>query len=605
MLKNFSKVTEIAFVITQESFELFSQSQKNKEEEYFQGNFTLKNILELNKFFASFEGQMFVFDLKQIYKIASFKEILLPKNILDVYLGIYLENSEQENNYEAIFEVKSKILEEKFGYKINPDLQKINENSKNNNLQTKILETDFNKNVLDENDLFGEITPIKQDLEKLENNSRDLETFNSKIQFIFFLGIFYEQTLPTKIWILLKDLESPLAVVLSKMELDGIYVDKQKLRETGQKLMEVMKKNEKEIKQSLKSPDLNLNSPSQLAVVLAKNNFKLTKSTSGGKISTNKKVLDELEKTDETGIITKILEYRTVSKLYSTYTENLIARLDKNSRLHGEFLQAHTATGRLSSQNPNLQNIPIKNSNFAHFIRASFAAPKGSSMLSSDYSQIELRLLAHFCGDPKLVEAFEQNQDIHSKTASEIFGIPLEKITSKERGVGKTLNFALVYQQGVFATARQLKVPQKEGKEFMEKYFQTFIKIKPFIDETLEKAKKDGFVETIYGRRRYFKNLNSENGFLRTQDQRAAFNAVLQGSGADIIKKAMIDIQNKIEAKKLKAKMVLQVHDELVLECENKDLEEIKKVLVEGMELGQPLKVPLKIDLQIAQNWSG
>jgi DNA polymerase I len=577
----FKKQQFLSFYLEKKVFWIFCEQEK-EECIYYKENLDSENIFILKDLLESFKGKIFCFDLKQIYKklfeidnkSILLEKLFLSKNFVDVKLGVYLENSDQNNEYLEVFESKKQNIKETFGI----DLKQLKQN-------------------LEKSDSIFEES-IVENVDKVSNE------FSVEVKFIFYLGLFYEKNFNIKTLDLWQNLESPLATILAKMELEGVFVDKPNLRETGKKLLEIIKETELIVKKELNSNDLNLNSPNQLSLALVKNGFKLTKSTSGGKISTNKKVLDELSKIDKTGVISKILEHRTASRLYSTYTENLILRLDKNSRLHGEFLQSSTATGRISSQNPNLQNIPIKNVEFAHLIRASFAAPNNSKIISSDYSQVELRLLAHFCEDPKLIQAFAQNQDIHTKTASEIFGIEIQQITKKQREIGKTLNFALVYQQGIFATASQLNISNKEAKDFIKKYFETFPKIKPFIEETLEKARQEGFVETFLGRRRYFLNLNSANSFLRKNDERAAFNAILQGSGADIIKMAMLRISQKIKSENLQAQIVLQIHDELVVEVKDLDLDKFTKVIVKEMELSQLLKVPLKVDLQISQNWA-
>jgi DNA polymerase I len=283
---------------------------------------------------------------------------------------------------------------------------------------------------------------------------------------------------------------------------------------------------------------------------------------------------------------------------------NLIDILDNNSRIHCTINQTQAATGRLSSANPNLQNIPIRNQEFGTLIRSCFAAPDDRLILSADYSQIELRILAHLSQDQLLIEAFKSDQDIHRRTAAEIFNTPLDQVTKEQRVLGKTLNFALVYQQGAFATARMLGITQEQAKEFTKIYFDKFPKVKPFVDSTLLKAKELGYVESIFGRRRYFKNLNSKVFLLKQADERAAFNAVLQGSNADLIKIAMVEIYNQIQKEKLDAQIVMQVHDELVFEVALEHADRLKKLVTEIMS-NPPVEllVPVKIDIHIGKNW--
>jgi DNA polymerase I len=399
-----------------------------------------------------------------------------------------------------------------------------------------------------------------------------------------------------------KEIESPLTVVLAQMETTGMYIDKQKLSETAALMQSQLDKITYEIKLKLGN-DVNLNSPQQLGHALIQQGFVLKKSKTGS-YSTDKNVLDGLLIDDRTGLIQNLLDYRTISKLLGTYTLNLIDILDDNSRIHCTINQTQAATGRLSSANPNLQNIPIRNQEFGTLIRSCFAAPNGRLILSADYSQIELRILAHLSQDQLLIDAFKSNQDIHRRTAAEIFNTLLDQVTKEQRVLGKTLNFALVYQQGAFATARMLGITQEQAKEFTKIYFDKFPKVKPFVDATLLKAKELGYVESIFGRRRYFKNLNSKVFLLKQADERAAFNAVLQGSNADLIKIAMVEIYNQIQKENLDAKIIMQVHDELVFEVAQEYADTLKKLVTEIMSnppIG--LLVPVKIDIHIGKNW--
>lgn len=400
-------------------------------------------------------------------------------------------------------------------------------------------------------------------------------------------------------------LENPIALILAGMELEGVYIDKNRL----QKLNETLENKKEEYTMNIYSKigreDFNINSTQQLSAALVEAGYKLGKKNKNGGYSTSAQVLEKLTDKDEKGLIQDILDYRTVTKLHSSFTEIFLEMLDKNSRLHTEYVQNKVPSGRLSSINPNLQNIPIRNPDYGPLIRSCFGAPKGYKIVSADYSQIELRVLAHVSGDPVLIEAFSEDQDIHARTASEIFDIPLKKVESKERGLGKTLNFALVYQQGVWSTAKQLGISTGEAKEFIEKYFDRFQNVRPLVDSVLEAAHKNGYVETVFGRRINLKNINSSVGMLKAAEERVAFNAVLQGSGTgDITKFAMIRINREIEKFGLDMKMLLQVHDELVFEVAEADVDKAKKMIVEQMELGQPLKVPLKVDIGVGYNWA-
>ncbi len=457
---------------------------------------------------------------------------------------------------------------------------------------------------------------------------------NSKPEYLIQTYLFLQQNLPSQIFKLWQEIESPLSFVLAKIEKDGAYINKQSLQETDTQLtlkanqlqQEILQKFNQILGSSEADPTqktINLNSPAQLGQALKQGGY-LLKETKTGKISTDRAVLEELLLTDENNLIQPILDYRTVAKLSSTYTQTFLQVLDENSRIHTQYNQLGSATGRISSNNPNLQNIPIRNPEYGPLIRSCFAAEKGNSLICADYSQIELRLLAHFCGDEVLTEAFALNQDIHQRTASEIFDVPLVSVTKQQRRLGKTLNFALVYQQGSFATAVQLGISQKEAAAFINKYFDKFSKVKPFIESTITKAKETGFVETLFGRRRHFQNLNSSMVMLRKIDERAAFNAVLQGSNADLIKKAMVQLHQIFETGETsslqtlskedkqvlsgskilnQAKMILQVHDELIIEAPTQIAKQVAKIVEEVMQLNQPLKVPILVEAGIGANW--
>jgi DNA polymerase I len=412
-----------------------------------------------------------------------------------------------------------------------------------------------------------------------------------------FLNIFSQK----EVW-LWQNVESPLTTVLAQMENTGVYVDKVKLEKTAAEMQKQVDFLEREIKEVL-GQGLNINSPQQLGKALMEFGFKL-KQTKSGNVSTDRQVLEDLIPEDKKGLIQNILDYRTVTKLLGTYTLNLIEQLDENSRIHCNFNQTQAATGRLSSANPNLQNIPIRNQEFGTAIRSCFCAPDDRLIVSADYSQIELRILAHLSQDKTLIDAFLKDEDIHCRTAAEMFGTPIEQITREQRALGKTMNFALVYQQGVFATSRMLSITQKEAKDFMSLYFERFPDAKPFVDKVLNKARECGYVESLFGRKRHFKNLNSKIYLLRQADERAAFNAVLQGSNADLIKIAMVEIYKQIQKLKIDAQTILQVHDELVFEVSKKDSQKLRAI-VESVMTKPPIEllVPIKVDIHIGQSW--
>ncbi len=400
---------------------------------------------------------------------------------------------------------------------------------------------------------------------------------------------------------LLYEMELPLVVVLARMEQSGVALDLPYLATLSVELTEELNRLEKEIYDFAGHP-FNINSPQQLQKVLFEElNLKSKGKTKSG-YSTDASVLESLK--TEHKIVSRILEYRQLSKLRSTYIDSLPRQVSQRThRLHGEFNQTTTATGRLSSSSPNLQNIPIRNEVGRRIRRAFVPGAQDWLILSADYSQIELRLLAHMSGDETLIDAFAKNQDIHARTAGEIFDTPIEQVTAEMRRIGKTLNFALIYQQGPYATAQDLGISIKDAQAFIDKYFSRYPKVRGFLNRTIEEARVTGYVSTLWGRKRHFRFLNDRSEAVRKADERAACNAPIQGSAADLMKLAMIRLNYELQAKGLKAKLIMQVHDELVLEVPEDELTETKEVVLAAMQLEQPLKVPLKVDIGISTNW--
>ncbi|MBT6842581.1 MAG: DNA polymerase I [Candidatus Melainabacteria bacterium] len=407
---------------------------------------------------------------------------------------------------------------------------------------------------------------------------------------------------------LLKSLEFPLVDVLAEIELAGVKLDTGFLAELS---LDIHKKIDKLIEEihGLAGQEFNISSPKQLSDILYGPMSMPTvgKKTKSGGYSTDMGTLEtilndyELDKQQE-AMINSVIEYRTLTKLASTYIDNLPNLVDKTTgRLHSDFNQVVTATGRLSSSNPNLQNIPIK-SEYGRQIRKAFVPIDDEHLIiSADYSQIELRVLAHMADEKALIDAFNNDQDIHQRTAMEIFGLKAEEVDSDKRRIGKTLNFALIYMQGPFATAKQLGITMSAARKFTAQYFDAFPNIKPFMDARLDAAHEDEYTETLLGRRRYFRNINSPNKMLSKEEERQAFNAALQGTAADIIKVAMISLNNKLKDKK--SRIILQVHDELVLEVHKSEEAEVKELMVAEMSNAYKLKVPLKVDIGAGDNW--
>lgn len=419
------------------------------------------------------------------------------------------------------------------------------------------------------------------------------------------LARYFLKKLDEKQWTLFYEIEMPLAHVLADLEWTGVALDTVYLKTLSDELDERLKILEREICGSA-GCDFNLNSPKQVAEVLfEKLGIVPTKKTKGKTgYSTDVKVLELLA--DEHEIVRKLLEYRQLFKLKSTYIDALPELINpKTHRLHTSFNQTVTATGRLSSSNPNLQNIPIR-TELGRQIRQAFVPEQreGWSLLSADYSQIELRLLAHFSEDPHLIEAFQQGEDIHTATASLVFGMPIEKVTKEQRYRAKTVNFGVVYGQSPFGLAQQLGIPVGEAGQFINLYFSRYGKVKQCIDRIKAEAHATGKVETLCGRTRDLsRDLQSTNRSVREFAERAAFNTPLQGSAADLMKVAMIRLQRKLLAEGLKTRIILQVHDELVLEVPDEELEQVQALVSWAMELDQPLRVPLVVDAYVGPSW--
>lgn len=400
---------------------------------------------------------------------------------------------------------------------------------------------------------------------------------------------------------LLFGVDLPLVPVLAKMEQAGIALDLDYLEKFSSELATELTRLEKEI-YKLARHEFNINSSQQLQKVLFEELKLTTRGRTKSGYSTDASVLEAI--TDEHSIVPKILEYRQSTKLKSTYVDALPKMVSsRDNRIHGEFNQTITSTGRLSSSNPNLQNIPIRSELGRRIRRAIIPGKKSHKLLAADYSQIELRLLAHMSGDKLLVQAFADDEDIHARSAMEIFDVSLKKVTPEMRRIAKTLNFALIYQQGVYATAANLGVTTKEAQGYIDKYFARYPSVKGFLTKTIEQARKDGYTTTLWGRKRYYRYLNDANDMIRKAEERAACNAPLQGSAADLMKLAMIRVDRDLKEKELNARLILQVHDELVFEVPNSEVEETKKVVVEAMALDQPLKVPLRVDIGVGKNW--
>ncbi|OMP67473.1 DNA polymerase I [Domibacillus epiphyticus] len=400
---------------------------------------------------------------------------------------------------------------------------------------------------------------------------------------------------------LFDELELPLALILADMESEGVRVDMDRLEEMGAELKKRLEEMERTIHE-LAGTEFNINSPKQLGVILfEKLGLPPLKKTKTG-YSTSAEVLEKLAPSHE--IVRHILDYRQIGKLQSTYIEGLLKVADpETNKIHTRFNQALTQTGRLSSTEPNLQNIPIRLEEGRKIRQAFIPEKKDSVMFAADYSQIELRVLAHICGDEKLMEAFRQDMDIHTATAMEVFHVGQEDVTSNMRRQAKAVNFGIVYGISDYGLSQNLGITRKEAAEFIERYLNTYPGVKEYMDDIIREAKEKGYVTTLLNRRRYIPEITSRNFNLRSFGERTAMNTPIQGSAADIIKKAMIDVAERIEKESLTSKLLLQVHDELIFDVPKEEIAAMERIVPEVMEHAFELDVPLKVDYSFGPTW--
>ena len=401
---------------------------------------------------------------------------------------------------------------------------------------------------------------------------------------------------------LFEEIEMPLIPVLAYMERNGVRIDTEALKETSRHFTLRMKQIEEEVYQ-LAGTEFNIASPKQVGEVLF-DRLKIVekaKKTKTGQYVTSEEVLESLRGKHE--VVGKILEHRGLKKLLGTYIDALPQLINpETGRIHTSFNQTVTATGRLSSSNPNLQNIPIRNEDGKE-IRKAFIPDDGCIFFSADYSQIELRIMAHLSGDPHMIEAFQKGQDIHAATASKIYKVPLEEVTREQRSKAKTANFGIIYGISVFGLAERLNVDRKEAKELIDGYFENYPHVKEYMDESIRIARERGYIETIFKRKRYLPDINSRNAVVRGYAERNAINAPIQGSAADIIKVAMVRIYQRFLKERIQSKMILQVHDELNFIVLPEEQEKVKQIVIEEMESAYKMKAPLLADSGWGQNW--
>lgn len=399
---------------------------------------------------------------------------------------------------------------------------------------------------------------------------------------------------------LYQEVELPLVTVLAHLEINGFLVDDNQLKEFADKLGEKIDALTNEI-YMLAGEEFNINSPKQLGVILfEKLELKPVKKTKTG-YATNADVLEKLR--DKHPIVNFIMEYRQLAKLKSTYCDGLTAVVNPNThRIHSVFTQTVTVTGRLSSTEPNLQNIPTR-TELGREIRKMFVAKDGYVLVDADYSQIELRVLAHIANDETMINAFRNNEDIHAVTASQVLGIPLEDVTKEQRSSAKAVNFGIVYGIGEFSLAQDLHISVKEAKAYIESYLEKYHGVRNYMESIKEQAKKDGYVKTMLNRIRYIPELKSPNYNIRQFGERVALNTPIQGTAADIIKLAMVRVDNRLINEGLKSKLILQVHDELIVEAHKDEVDKVKQILSEEMQNAMELNVPLKVDMSTGYSW--
>ena len=505
------------------------------------------------------------YDLKEDYILLKPYEIELNSMDFDITIAEYLIDSKSSTSYECSA-IAMKYLTRKI--KSKEDLLGKGAKAK------KFDEIEFDELSAYIGDILNTVNGVYPKMEeKLKETEMD--------------GLFYH-------------VEMPLVEVLGSMEYIGMKVDKDQLNELKEKFTTIINELENEIFELAGEP-FNINSPKQLGVVLfEKLGLPVIKKTKTG-YSTNAEVLEKLR--DKHEIIDKITEYRQIVKLNSTYVEGLLKIINpKTGRIHSSFNQTITTTGRISSTEPNMQNIPVK-TEMGRDIRKVFVADDNCKLVDADYSQVELRVLAHMSGDENMIDAFKHGEDIHSKTASQIFDVDIKDVTSKQRIEAKAINFGIIYGKTDFGLSQDLNIPVATAKAYIDSYFNKYPKIKEFMDEAVESATETGYATTILNRRRYIPEIKSSNFIVRNQGKRFAMNAPIQGSAADIIKVAMVNVYNKLKENNMKSRLILQVHDELIVEAVDEELEMAEKIVREEMENAQSMDVKLDVDLNTGDSW--
>lgn len=563
----------------------------------------IDNLEGLKKFVSTIKDIVYIIfenENEQVYSRSTINKIYFNsqnQNYVVDFQKLFKDNIEElKESMKAVFEsenIKKVIHDAKVSCTI---LEKMNISLKGLLFDTKIAaylidpaRSQYELNELIRDNLGVNIKEEDQQI-KIKNVQylkSVYEDLSEKIKLLNMEELFYS-------------VEKPLIEVLSAMEGRGFKIDRIKLNELGEQFSEKIEYTKKEI-YDISGEEFNISSPKQLGKILfEKLDLPVIKKTKTG-YSTNAEVLDKLK--DKHPIIDKIVYYRQITKLYSTYVEGLKAVIDVDDKIHSSFNQTVTTTGRLSSTEPNLQNIPIKQE-MGREIRKVFIPDNSECViLSGDYSQIELRVLAHISDDENLINAFKHHSDIHTKTASEVFHVPVEEVTPLMRSNAKAVNFGIVYGIGDFSLAQDLKISKSKAKEYIDTYFSRYPNVKKYLDDIVVKAKEELYVTTILNRRRYIPEIKARNKMIASFGERLAMNTPIQGSAADIIKLAMVKVYRKLKEEGLKSTIILQVHDELILNVYKNELETVKKLVKEEMENAIELRVSLEVDINIGETW--
>ena len=591
--------------------------QKEEVEEISDDNFKFVEIKDLRELEKNIKD-------KKSFAFKFISDGKIYEGVKPIYLAIKVKDEEVNFiSYEDIdFDFLKEIMEdekiEKLGYSLKEDIIILMDlaidiknyshdveiaeyllNSTKSDYDINKISMDYFKNgYLDEEDLLGKGAKKK--------TYADIDKDYLFKYFAFLLNTIYrleelqrEKIEKEEMTPLYEDMELPLVEVLASMEYVGINTDEAVLDEIDEKIIDKLKNLEEDI-YSEAGEEFNINSPKQLGVILfEKMDFPVIKKTKTG-YSTSADVLEKLRGKGE--IIDNILDYRKFSKLKSTYIDGLKAVINKNTkRIHSRFMQIVTATGRISSTDPNLQNIPIKTEE-GRLIRKAFLASEGASLVDADYSQIELRVLAALSDDKEMLEAFKNGLDIHRKTASEVFHVDYDDVNSLQRSEAKAVNFGIVYGISDYGLSQNLNIPRKAAKEYIDNYLGHFVGIKNYMSEEIKNGKDKGYVETIFKRRRYIPELNAKNFNIRSFGERIALNTPIQGSAADIIKISMVKVYNELKKRNMKSKLIIQIHDELVVDAPEDEVEEVKEIMRELMENSVDLNVKLSVDMNTGKN---